>query len=92
MIDISELLPLIPIDTDISVAYAMQALERGDATAEQQKKALLWIIERASRAYMPSYVGEKVNDTVFNEGKRSVGLSIIQLINANLATLQEAIA
>jgi hypothetical protein len=91
MIDVSKILPLIPVETDISVAYAMQALERGEANAEQQKKALSWIIERASRAYIPSYVSEKVNDTIFNEGKRAVGLQIIQLVNANLATLREAI-
>jgi hypothetical protein len=91
MIDISKILPLIPVETDLSVAYAVQALARGEANAEQQKKALSWIIERASRAYMPSYIGEKVNDTIFNEGKRAVGLQIIQLVNANLATIKEAI-
>jgi hypothetical protein len=91
MIDISKILPLIPVETDISVAYAMQALYRGEATAEQQEKAMNWIIERASRAYMPSYISEKVNDTIFNEGKRAVGLQIIQLVNANLATIKEAI-
>lgn len=91
MNDVSKILPLVPVDTDISIAHAVQALHRGDATAEQQKQALLWIIERASGAYMPSYVGERINDTVFNEGKRSVGLSIIQLVNANLAKVKEAI-
>lgn len=89
MNDISKVLPLIPVETDLSVAYAVQALHHGEATAEQQKAALTWIIERASRTYMPSYVGH--NDTIFNEGKRSVGLQIVQLVNANLSIIKEAI-
>jgi hypothetical protein len=93
MIDISKspLLPLVPRDTDISIGHALQALHSGVATAAQQQSALMWIVERASGAYMPSYISERVSDTVFNEGKRSVGLQIIQLVNANLATIKESI-
>jgi hypothetical protein len=88
MNDISAILPLLPKNTDISVAYAMQALFNGEATTEQQKKALNWIVEAGARTYLPS-IGKNTDETLYNEGKRSVGLQIVQMVNANLSAIGE---
>ena len=66
-------------DADVA---AIQALSRGTANMEQQKRALTWIIERAAGTYDMSYrpggpEGER--DTVFAEGRRFVGNQLVKM-------------
>jgi hypothetical protein len=61
---------------------AIQALARGTANLEQQKRALAWIIERAAGTYDMSYrpgAGEGDRDTVFAEGRRFVGNQVVKM-------------
>lgn len=92
MIDISRALPRIPNKTDVSIAYAMQALYRGEATAEQQKKAIDWIVGVASDAYGYGYISEKPYDTAFLNGRQAVGKNVIELANADITTVLEIIS
>jgi hypothetical protein len=63
-------------------AYAIQALGRGTANMDQQRRALAWIIEKAAATYDMSYrpgAGEGDRDTVFAEGRRFVGNQVVKM-------------
>jgi len=70
-------------------AGAFQALARGNATMEQQKRALDWLVKRACRTYDLSYrPGEDGRrDTDFAEGQRSIGLQVVKLLNVKIGLL-----
>lgn len=74
---------------DLPDAKAIQQLAIGEATPEQQKRALKWIIESAAGTYEMSYRSEGDRDTCFSEGRRFVGLQVISKLKLNLATFKE---
>lgn len=81
--------PWKPAAWELADAGAIQALARGDATKDQQGRALKWVIESASAAYDMSYrPGDSSRDTDFAEGRRSVGLQIVKLLKMNLSELR----
>ncbi len=68
----------------------MQALATGEASPEQQKRALRWIVENAAGTYDMSYRPGAENgrrDTDFAEGKRHVGNQIVKLLKVSLAAM-----
>lgn len=72
-------------------AAAIQALQRGNATTEQQKRALTWIIEKAATTYETSYRKggpEGDRETVFAEGRRFVGNLIVGALKLKLGQLR----
>lgn len=78
-----------PAGWDLADAGAIQALLRGDASKDQQQRALKWIVERASGAYDMSFrPGDSSRDTDFAEGRRFVGLQIVKLMKMNLSELR----
>ncbi len=81
-----------PAAYELPDASAIQALQRGDATPEQQQRALKWIIENACGTYDMSYrPGEEGRrDTDFAEGKRFVGSQIVKLLKLNLSLLRRS--
>lgn len=64
-------------------ASAMQALERGEATPEQQKRALSWIINVGAATYNQSFVPGQQDASAFAEGRRFVGLQLVKLLHVN---------
>ncbi len=80
--------PHIPSEYKKRDLYALQALEKGEATPEQQTRALMWIIECAG-TYDLSYRPDSPDQTIFAEGKRHVGLQIIKLLKLNPGKLKE---
>jgi hypothetical protein len=86
--------PLAAADAwEVPDAAAIQALDRGDATADQQRRALDWIINKAAGYYDLSYRpgGEEGRrDTDFAEGRRFVGGQIVKLSKLNLAKFKES--
>jgi hypothetical protein len=82
--------PWLPPKYELADIGAIQALARGDAPPDAQKRALRWIIESASGTYEPSYrpgpEGER--DTAFAEGRRHVGLNIVKLLKLNLQAMR----
>ncbi len=84
--------PWVPPAYDLADVAAIQALERGDATKEQQQRALKWVIEAACGTYDMSYrPGEEGRrDTDFAEGKRFVGSQIVKLLKLNLSLLRRS--
>lgn len=82
--------PWKPARWEVADVAAIQALQRGDAMEHQQQRALNWIIEACGTydlSFRPGDDGER--DTAFAEGKRSVGLQIVKLINLNLEALRK---
>lgn len=68
-------------------AAAIQALHRGSASTEQQKRALTWIIEKGAATYATSYRKggpEGDRETVFAEGRRFVGNLIVGVLKLKL--------
>lgn len=77
-----------PAFEDADVA-AFQALQRGNANPEQQKRALAWVIEKAAGTYDLSYRpgAEGQRDTDFAEGRRFVGLQLVKLLKLKLGMI-----
>lgn len=82
--------PWLPAEYEIADAAALQALERGEANDEQQRRALKWIIERACGTYDMSFRPgpDGSRNTDFAEGKRYVGLTLVKMLKINLSLLR----
>src|SRR5258707_423599 len=83
----------LPPKWELADAGAMQALSRGEASSDQQKRALDWIINAACATYDMWFEpgGEEGGRaTDFGEGRRMVGGEIINLIKVNLSKLRTA--
>ena len=80
--------PWLPPQWEIADAAAIQALRRGDATQDQQRRALDYIVQNLCGAYdmdwRPGGV-EGARDSDFAAGRRFVGLQIVKLNNLALS-------
>jgi hypothetical protein len=76
---------------DVADASAFQALKRGDASPDQQKRALEWIIRVGARiGDMPYFDGpDGERATAFACGKQFVGHAILKLLKLDLALLRQ---
>lgn len=81
--------PWAPASITSSQAYAIQALSRGDASSEQQREALKWIVNDLSKRDDMSYRPDSQRDSDFAEGKRYVGNQLVKLTKINLALYKE---
>lgn len=81
--------PWKPAGYEPADAAAIQALAKGSASPDQQKRALKWIINTGARTYDLSYrPGEEGRrDTDFAEGRRSLGLQLVMLVNLKLGMI-----
>ena len=72
-------------------AAALQAMRRGEATPDQQLRALEYIVEticdRNGMSFRPGPEGAR--DTDFAEGRRFVGNQIVKLTNMPLNKIEE---
>lgn len=75
--------PAVYTDADIA---SLQALQRGDATPEQQQRAVDWIVNQAAATYDLEYRPDS-RDHAFCSGRRFVGLQIVKMLKLNLAAL-----
>lgn len=66
---------------DEADAAAIQALQRGDATEDQQKRALKWIIEKAAGLYEEHFIQDNERMTAYGLGRAGVGRQIVTLLN-----------
>ena len=79
-----------PADWDEDDARALKALQAGNASDVQQRRALGWIINRACLTYDEPFHPDNPRVTDFILGRRNVGLQIVKLLNVKLGTLQKA--
>lgn len=71
--------------TEAEVA-ALQALQRGEASAHQQVLALTWLVEKAALTYDLEYRTDP-RDHAFCSGRRFVGLQIVKMLKLNLTKI-----
>ncbi len=79
--------PWHPADWEPADAGALQALHRGDATPEQQQRALDWIIKKAAMTYDAAFVPGQPDVKDYLLGRQSVGQHIRALLHINLNAL-----
>lgn len=80
--------PWIPAPYTPADVAAIQALARGNATPDQQQRAIDWIIRDAAKAYELDYRTES-RDHAFSSGRRFVGLQIISALKLDVAKLRK---
>ena len=90
MKDSKQHLPFIPYNWEgnLPVVMAIQALDRGEATPEQQKVVLDAIINDLAGYYDLSYRNTD-RDTAFHEGRRFVGAQLVKLSKLNISRVSE---
>lgn len=66
----------------------MQALDRGEATPDQQRRALKWVIESACQVGEDAFVPGHPETTQYLVGRQSPGKQIIKLLKLNLSQLR----
>jgi len=78
--------PWAPPPTELPDVAAIKALARGDASPEQQRHALKFIVEKVCGAYeeqfCPGEDGRRATDYAL--GKRRVGLYIVTLLAVDI--------
>lgn len=72
--------PWHPAEWEPADASALQALSRGDATPEQQRRALDWVVTRAAMTYDETFVPGQGDVSDFLAGRRNVGTQIVKLL------------
>ncbi len=77
--------PWHPAEWSVEDAGALQAMYRGEARADQQQRALKWIIESAAQTYEQPFVPGQADVSDFICGRMSVGQQIRKLLSLNLA-------
>jgi len=84
--------PWKPSAWELPDAAAIQALQRGDATPEQQRHALTFIVNTLAATYDCSFRTGDDGDRVsaFAEGKRWVGLQVVKLANLSLGKFKSS--
>ena len=69
-------------------AKALQQMAIGEATPEQQKRALKWIVEQAAATYDQPFRPGDNGETQFACGRMFVGQQIVKLVKVDLLALQ----
>ena len=75
----------LPPEWELPDAAAWQAMAKGEATGEQQQRALNWLINNACGTYDLEYRPLE-REHVFVSGRRFVGLAVVKMLRLNLAT------
>lgn len=79
--------PFVPAIYELPDATAFQALQRGDASPDQQKRALDWLIKQGAGTYEFHYYPSD-RDTAFALGRSFVGQQVVKLLTLNLMSLR----
>lgn len=77
----------IPKEVEPADIRAIQDLEQGKASPEQQKRALDLIINTFSATYYPSFRNDP-RSSDFMEGRRFVGLELVTLLKLNASNVR----
>jgi hypothetical protein len=82
--------PHFSCEYDVPTVSAVQALSRGEATPEQQKFCLNWLINVAAATYNETFSSDGDRETSFACGRRFVGLNLVKLLHINVSALLKA--
>ena len=81
--------PWKPSHYEVADVAAIQALARGDATEDQQKRALRYLIETLCGTYDMAYRPASPRDTDFALGKAFVGQQLVKFLIINVHALKD---
>lgn len=84
-------LAFMPPDWEFADAKALKSLYNGTADADQQKRALNWIINAAAATYDQPFRPGRDGQTEFACGRQFVGQQIVKLINVDLLAIQQKV-
>lgn len=73
-----------PVAWEIADEVALKAMATGEASPDQQRRAMDWIVRQAAGTYELSFRSDAdggERETAFAEGRRFVGLQIVKLVN-----------
>lgn len=73
----------------LAEASAVQAMVRGEASADQQLRVLDLVINKLARTYDLSYRPDSDRDTAFAEGGRFVGLQLVTMTKVSVDALEK---
>ena len=76
------------LPADMTDAYAIKAVAQGEGGPNEQIRAFRWIIDELCNTYGMSFDEESSRMTDFNEGRRHVGRSLVNIINENLGQIE----
>lgn len=82
--------PFLRCDWDLPTASGIQALQRGEATPQQQKDFLNWLVNQACATYDQSFQLEGDRESSFSAGRRFVGLQVVKLLKLSVNALLKA--
>ena len=68
---------------------AIKATYKGEATADQQARALNWIIKQAAGIADDPFDPKNARVTDYNLGRRAVGLAVARLIEMPSAAMEK---
>lgn len=80
--------PWHPAEYDLFDITALQALARGEANEQQQRRALDWIITKAAMTYDEPFVEGKPDASAYLAGRMSVGRQIVKLLKLDPAMMK----
>lgn len=83
--------PWAPPAVNLQILAALQAVARGNATADQQQRAMVFIVEQCGWAYedtwCPGVDGDR--NSAFAQGRRRVGTMLVSFLNTNLDNFRD---
>lgn len=80
--------PWFPPHYEIADISAIKGVAAGTATAEQQQRAMKYIIENLCATYDMSYRPDSARDSDFAEGRRFVGCQIVKAIKLDISKIK----
>lgn len=83
--------PWLPVQATLQSASAVKALSRGEATPDQQRFLLEWLVRECCKVYDMSYrpgSTEGERDTTFAEGRRFPGLQVLKLLYIDIDVIK----
>lgn len=80
--------PWLPVKYEVADVAAIQALQRGDASEHQQKRALSFIVNVIAATYDQPYFPDSARDTDFACGRMFTGQQIVKMTKLNLSKLK----
>lgn len=78
----------LPVEYSAADVELVQALNGGVANADQQRRALAFIVGTMCRTYEPSFDPESARNTDHAEGRRWVGLQLVKMTKLSLGDLR----
>lgn len=81
--------PFLPAPYELADLSAVQAVARGEADGQQQKRALKWIIEQACDTYGLGWHPDGPHAASFVAGRRFSGMQVVKAVNVNISLLRK---